>query len=201
MGPVHIRPGSVLEKWLSLVVLSYCWLDWEIFDKSTSSHFVPLLKGIFQRKGKKKQTKTNSWLRLPWSHNLETFLYFAVLPKQIQEVSSLSKPGEWSWCSSFIYQISPAQDDLDGFVQWLFVGCGSPLLLGMLSSAGLLRLSSLLGWSRGCPSPGTIPVPSHRLPHCAPQLHSWQGECWWLGTFFYFFFSKKNIDSSSSSWN
>lgn len=59
----------------------------------------------------------------------------------------------------------------------------------MLSNPGLLRVSSLLGWSCGCRSPGTIPdeqtVPSNRLPHCPPQLYSWQGDCWWLGTFFF----------------
>jgi len=59
----------------------------------------------------------------------------------------------------------------------------------MLSNSALLRVSSLLGLSHGCSSPGTKlyeqTVPSNRLPHCATQLHSWQGKCWWLGTFFF----------------
>lgn len=70
--------------------------------------------------------KTNSWLRSPLSHDLETFfVYFVVLRKQIQESRDPRSPQLkvrtelTAWCvtGSLFTCFIPARDDLDGFTQ------------------------------------------------------------------------------------
>lgn len=65
-------------------------------------------------------------------------MYFVVLHKQIQESRDPRSPQLkvrtelTAWCvtGSLFTRFIPTRDDLDGFTQWLFVGCGNPFLCG-----------------------------------------------------------------------
>lgn len=163
---------------------------------------------------REKRIKTNSsyWLGSPLNHGLETlFLFFTVLHKQTQEWRDLRSlqfkaRTEPSACHVTGSLFTHPVYRMPGWLGWLYTTTlcrlWQPVHVRPRCWATLCSwVSSLLVLSHGCLSPRTIPyeqtVPSNRLPHCARQLHSWQGKCWWLGTFF----SKKNTDSSSSAWN
>lgn len=103
------------------------------------------------------------------------------MEKFLQALKSLKAMTELeAWCVSgpLFTSFIPTQDDLGGFTQWLFVACDNPSPCGDAEQSWAPEGEFTPGLQPWVSFPWDNPIPSNRLPHCAPQLHSWQGECW-----------------------